>query len=285
MSIDTKQIIIGTRVYCGLRYSGAGTVYAIHGEQRPETIRTFGGGVGVSGGSAKVDVVFDNGSISLQLPEGIVRGIQWQIYDEVADAETIAAALAHAALVKAEKAAKAQEAAAAHAAELTRLKASADFAHLIQGDDRYSGKLAAMNIRKELKAAFPAVKFSVRKMHYGSVSVSWTDGPLDKEVEDLIGHYQGGSFNGMEDIYENSKSPWCEVFGGADYVNTRRENSPELINRAITNVFETYSGNLMDVDRPTADDFRYGRLWQIQVPGLFDNLQTLVSQQAYSLRG
>jgi hypothetical protein len=32
-----------------------------------------------------------------------------------------------------------------------------------------SGKLAAANMRAELRRVFPEVKFSVRKSHYGSV--------------------------------------------------------------------------------------------------------------------
>ena len=96
MTISTQTLVIGTRVYCALHYCGAGIVYAIHGEQRPDTVQTFMGGAGVSGGSARVDVVFANGHQARAVPESIVRGIQWRISDEVASADEIAAAISSA---------------------------------------------------------------------------------------------------------------------------------------------------------------------------------------------
>ena len=43
MTTSTQTLVIGTRVYCVLHYCGRGIVYAIHGEQRPDTVRTFMG--------------------------------------------------------------------------------------------------------------------------------------------------------------------------------------------------------------------------------------------------
>ena len=136
MATSTQTLVVGTRVQCALHCCGAGIVYAIHGEQSPDTVRTFMGGAGVSGGSARVDVVFANGHQAHQVPEAIVRGIQWRISDEVASAEMIAAALAHAACVQAHKRAVEDAAKAAYAAEVVRLQGAAEFAHLAQGDDR-----------------------------------------------------------------------------------------------------------------------------------------------------
>ena len=68
---------------------------------------------------------------------------------------------------------------------------------------------AAQEIRKELKQAFPGIKFRVRSSGFtmgDSVDVDWTDGPTRDQVNDLIGHYQYGHFNGMEDIYEYSNN-------------------------------------------------------------------------------
>ena len=214
MTISTQTLVIGTRVYCALHYCGAGIVYAIHGEQRPDTVQTFMGGAGVSGGSARVDVVFANGHQSRALPESIVRGIQWRILDEVASASEIAAAQAHAVCVQAQQRAVEDEVKAVHVAEVARLQGAPEFASLTQGDDRYSGKLAASNIRTELRRAFPGVKFSVRKSSHGAVNVRWTDGPTATEVQELVGKYKRGHFNGMEDIYEDERSAWCEVVTG-----------------------------------------------------------------------
>ena len=54
---------------------------------------------------------------------------------------------------------------------MLELKADPAYAHLEQGSDEHSGKLAAANIRRELKKAYPGIKFSVRKEHYGSVNI------------------------------------------------------------------------------------------------------------------
>jgi Zn/Cd-binding protein ZinT len=64
---------------------------------------------------------------------------------------------------------------------------------------------AAQMIRRELKETYPTVKFSVRSQSYSmgdSIDVTYTDGPLSKDVEEITNKYQAGSFNGMEDIYE-----------------------------------------------------------------------------------
>lgn len=226
-TINQTRIVVGTRVRCALHYCGEGIVVGIHGDQRPETVRTFLGGAGVSGGRATFDVVYLNGSRSERVPEAIVRGIQWTVLDEVADADEIARAVAFAAEAKARKEAEKAAEDAAHAAELARLRAAPEFAHLAQGDDRYGGKLAAANIRTDLKRAFPGVRFSVRTPHHGSVYVRWTGGPTAAAVSERIGRYQGGRFNGMEDCYEHGRSAWCEVFGGADYVSTTRVHEPQ----------------------------------------------------------
>lgn len=65
--------------------------------------------------------------------------------------------------------------------------------------------LAAKQIKQDLKKAFPDVVFSVKSDNFSmgdSVNVSWTDGPLEEQVEELICQYEYGKFNGMEDIYE-----------------------------------------------------------------------------------
>ena len=93
-------IIVGTRINCVLRHAGRGIVYAIHGEQRPDTV-SHAGGVFHRGGSATFDVVFDNGHKSLNLPECIIRGVQWSILPGIATDKEIAEALAYAAHVAA----------------------------------------------------------------------------------------------------------------------------------------------------------------------------------------
>lgn len=68
---------------------------------------------------------------------------------------------------------------------------------------------AAQAIRKVLKQKFPEVKFSVRSKSFSmgdEVNVRWVDGPTEREVEKEVNHFQKGSFDGMQDIYEYSNS-------------------------------------------------------------------------------
>lgn len=87
---------------------------------------------------------------------------------------------------------------------------------------------AAAMIRKELKAAFPSVKFSVTSDSFAggdSVDVRWTDGPTTGQVEKFSSKYQYGHFNGMEDIYEYTNSR--EDIPQAKYVQEHRSMSDE----------------------------------------------------------
>lgn len=104
----------------------------------------------------------------------------------------------------------------------------------------YNGcTLAAGNIKKELKAAFPKVKFSVTSERFSggnSVSVEWTDGPTSKKVREITGKYSGGSFDGMVDLYTYSRSPWTEVFGSTKYLSETRKYSRSLLTGIVGNL-------------------------------------------------
>lgn len=203
-----------------------GIVTAIYGEQSPETCQR-GPGI-VAGGAASFDIVWFDGSKSHRVPEAIVRGgLPWQVLDEVASPEEVSERVAASAIMQANKAAAMEERKRRHAEEVERLKTDQAFAHLQQGGDIYSGKLAAANIRKELKLAFPGMKFSVKKSTYGSVYIRWQDGPTSQEVEAVIGKYEGGHFDGMQDLYVYQNKPWNDVFGGCKYLMCSRERSQE----------------------------------------------------------
>lgn len=282
MTTTTPAIVIGTRISCVLHWAGRGTVFAIEGEQRPQSVR-IAGGVMHSGGNASFSVVFDNGSISKAVPECIIRGVQWRVLDETASAEDIAEALARAACAKATAAVAADNAKARFAEAIAQLRADPAYGALEQATDQYGGKVAAKNIRTQLRAAFKGVKFSVRNRH-GSIDISWTDGPTVAKVEEITRKYQSGSFDGMNDCYEYSASAWNEVFGGSKYVFTQRDFSAELITRAIAAVFEKYSGNLDETPMPTAEDYLNGRLYAARIPGIggapFDQMDVAVRAQA-----
>jgi len=82
------------------------------------------------------------------------------------------------------------------------------------------GGTASKNIKKELKHAYPNVKFSVRYEHHGCVRIEYSDKDLSaKDVQKIANKYQSGDFNAMEDIYEYSSSNW-HIFGSERYVFT-----------------------------------------------------------------
>lgn len=282
MTTTASPIVIGTRISCILHWAGRGIVFAIEGEQRPETVRVAGGVIH-SGGSASFNVVFDNGRISKAVPEAIIRGVQWRVLDETATADDIAEALARAACAKATASVAASNAKARFAEAIAQLRADPAYSALVQSDDQYSDKIATKNIRAELKANFKGVKFSVRNRDHGSVDISWTDGPTVATVEGIVNKYQRGNFNGMEDIYESDPSAWNHVFGGAKYVFTQRDFSADLITKAIEAVFVEFSGNLDETPKPSAEDYLQGRLYSSRIPGLggpFDQMDVAVRAQA-----
>lgn len=59
-------------------------------------------------------------------------------------------------------------------------------------------------IRKALRVAFPATKFSVRSESYSggsSIDIRWTDGPTSAEVDEVSGGFAGGGFDGSIDLH------------------------------------------------------------------------------------
>lgn len=98
--------------------------------------------------------------------------------------------------------------------------------------------VVAKMIRKELKAAFPSVKFSVKSSRYtggSSINVSWQNGPTDKMVNEVIGHFHGATFNGMEDIkeYHTTELNGEEVRFGNDFLFTSRDIDDEYVQMII----------------------------------------------------
>lgn len=251
------EVVVGSVVTTNLYWLGRGVVYKIHGEQMPETVKQLGGGMMVSGGHAEFDIVHDCGKFSKRLPECILRGVQWDILDEIADADEVNQLRANAEKKEEEEKCEKEEQITRFNAEVERLRTAPEYSHLEQGDCS-SGKLAAKNIRKELKQ-FKGVKFSVRNPHYGTIDVSWQDGPTCEKVDAIIDKYKDGHFNSMEDIYEYSSSPFNTVFGSAKYPDSSRSYSDVMIEKAIAKVINEFH---LDYETPpTAEDLNKGRLW------------------------
>lgn len=103
-----------------------------------------------------------------------------------------------------------------------------------------------------MKAAWPKAKFSVRSDH-DSVSIHWTDGPTKGQVEAIACKYRDGHFDGMQDMTVYSPSAFTDIFGGVTYLSYSRELSEALVVKAIDVLWERLPGNLVNVERPTAD--------------------------------
>lgn len=101
--------------------------------------------------------------------------------------------------------------------------------------------LAASNIKKELSAAFPGIKFSVKSKSYSmgcSVTVSWELGPTSKEVDALIDKYQYGDFDGMTDSfnYRQSGEEFRATHGSAKYVHGSRSMPEGMFSRICRDI-------------------------------------------------
>lgn len=74
----------------------------------------------------------------------------------------------------------------------------------------------ARMIRRQLKKAHAGVKFSVRISRYAggsSIDVRWTDGPTEKQVQEVTYGFEGKRFDGMIDLAYSANSWYCEKHG------------------------------------------------------------------------
>lgn len=113
---------------------------------------------------------------------------------------------------------------------------------------------AAKLIRHLLKAAFPAVKFSVRTSRYAggsSIDISWQDGPSHGRVDALVSQIEGKGFDGMQDL-EYTKAPF--LLNGTPvraycYIRCTRHISDRLRERAAQQVAAYYGCALPPADQ------------------------------------
>jgi hypothetical protein len=203
-----ENLVIGSRVYCGLYGGKYGIVYAIHGQQTPYSVGTVSG-VMATGGSAEFDIVFDDGTVSTKLPEAIVRSpLQWSIRAGVATAAEIQEALDFAAEEQQRRKDEAAAKLKAFNEEVERLRADPQYSYLKKQGREFGHKTVAANLRIEFKRAFPSVKFSITCPRHGTVEVRWAGVPDGKAVSAITSKYED----------DNRETPWTRVFGGARYV-------------------------------------------------------------------
>lgn len=227
------DIVRGKRVYSALYGGRYGTIYAVHGEPGAGRTTSFAGGgvVMVTGPSCHVDVVFDDGSLGRQIPEGIIRGVQWNFPDEpIQSAEQIEAALAYAEKVARDEEARRQAAKEEFDRQVQALKTDPEYEHLLKAEDEQcrSDKLAAKNIRRHLKKLRPGVKFSVRMSGYNSIMVTWpaeqaSDDVNQTAIQDLLSIFKTGRYDPHEDYHYSKDSPFNRVYGGVDYLFCQRQ--------------------------------------------------------------
>lgn len=128
--------------------------------------------------------------------------------------------------------------------------------------------LAAANIRRELAEKFPGIKFSVRSKSFSmgnSVDVSWELGPTTKEVDAVIGKYEYGRFDAMQDLQYNDNDPARCAFraanGEAKYVHGSRSMPEGLFDRLCRDIAAHYGEEFTSqFQRRKNDSFDLGSL-------------------------
>lgn len=92
------------------------------------------------------------------------------------------------------------------------------------------------NIAAYLKHHFPKTKFSLRKIDYSGIAITWTDGAAEHDVENVrIFKDHCSDFTG--DYYDFDPSNFNRVFGGMAYVWVDRELGSE-VNKALESRFD-----------------------------------------------
>ncbi|WP_247753203.1 LPD29 domain-containing protein, partial [Citrobacter freundii] len=247
-TIHKGALVVGQIVETGR--NGRAVITRVHDRSNKDSvIELVGEGAIVRLGNAAFDLVYFSGERSRFVSECIIRGgLPWIVHTEVVT-EAVLENLKKSADDKERQdaEAKARED-AAFALEKSRLQEAPEYKHLKKVADN-KGKCEAAtvssNIRAELKKAFPGVKFSVKKLSFDCVQISWTDGPTKNEVEAISDKYEDGHFNGMEDIYEYNTSPFNVVYGGVKYVTTRRDYSNELVEKGIIQARKQFGNDLV----------------------------------------
>ncbi|MFN7301811.1 MAG: LPD29 domain-containing protein [Bacteroidota bacterium] len=204
-----------------------------------------------------LDVVWDDGLITRESPLD-----RWEVLPGFADADEIAKMLHDADQKQAQKEAEAR----AEKAENATIRASLPTLHphllTVQArKDWAPGRIAAENIRRELKRLYPKVKFSIRYKSFSggnSIDVSWVDGPTSASVNAIIGKHEYGSFDGMTDCYNydsESDRTWGDVFGSAKYVHASRTHTIDAVRAA-------WKSKGFNADEVPATDAWQSDLWQ-----------------------
>ena len=99
----------------------------------------------------------------------------------------------------------------------------------------------AKAIRKELKSSFPSTTFTIHSKNFAggnSVRINWNNGPTYKMVDDLVSKYAYGSFNGMNDMYENDNNN--DSIPQVKYVLPSRNITEDIANQTKLDLAKNY---------------------------------------------
>lgn len=102
--------------------------------------------------------------------------------------------------------------------------------------DSFSCAETAGFLRKALAGVFPGVAFSVRSSTYSggaSIDVSWTDGPLQKDVDVIADLFEGAGFDGMIDL-KYYKEHWLLPDGTIYFAHTEGTEGSRGVYSAVT---------------------------------------------------
>ena len=124
--------------------------------------------------------------------------------------------------------------------------------------------IVAKQIRTELKKAFPSVKFSVTSCSFSmgnAVDIHWYNGATYKMVDDVVGKYQYGHFDGMTDSYEYSNKR--KDIEQVKFVQTNRTITEDAIHRLNAKLKHGLAGfeNVTDIDKATDEFMNFFGCW------------------------
>lgn len=230
-----KTLQVNQQIHSILYGGRDGYITKIVGEQTPETIKTLFDGVGVMGGNADIHIRFCNGT-ETNVPECIVRGVQWHIGEVLSPEELVE--------YDNEYFESKEQNTRNYIAKEQKKESDKIFLQkkygkiLVAGNDQ---KTAIQNIRIELKQNFPLVKFSVTKDGYSSINIRWNDGPNTDEVEKIVDKYEDSETDETGDFRDYNPSEFNKLFGGSKYVFTNRhmsEESEKILNTWAESIFD-----------------------------------------------
>jgi hypothetical protein len=121
--------------------------------------------------------------------------------------------------------------------------------------ERSAHAMAASEIRRELKKAYPTIKFSVTSECFSmgnSVRIHWTDGPTADQIDSIVKKYQFGNFDGMKDLYEYDNH--IDGLSQVKYVQTSRTIS-DVIKMDVKDKIEKLYGIDMSDERAVLEKF------------------------------